>query len=228
MLHGGGGPAQGYDASMKGSLPLERSFRAKRAFTLSELLAVIAILGALFALLLPAFVSAKDESRRSVCASNLHQIGVATNLYMADWESAYPKLVNWFERKDPSVIRLGRGKDDDPRAYPSPSEALGSYVRGDRAFRCPMDLGSQIATFDLVPTLYEDNGKSSYLFAELFDGQTENSWSDPAKATWACDGSPSWHSPDYDENVPSTYRSMSLFYDWHVAPKATNSPTYLE
>jgi prepilin-type N-terminal cleavage/methylation domain-containing protein/prepilin-type processing-associated H-X9-DG protein len=52
-----------------------------RAFTLIEVLVVIAIIGALVALLLPAIEMARESSRRSSCASNLRQQAVAAKLH---------------------------------------------------------------------------------------------------------------------------------------------------
>jgi len=58
----------------------------RRAFTLVELLVVIAILAILAGLLLPGFPARGRGPKPPACLSNLRQIGVAQNMYVADFQ----------------------------------------------------------------------------------------------------------------------------------------------
>jgi len=61
-------------------------------FTLIELLVVIAVVAIIAAILFPVFQSVRENARRTTCASNLKQIGLALLLYGQDYDEALPFL----------------------------------------------------------------------------------------------------------------------------------------
>ena len=62
----------------------------RRAFTLVELLVVIAIIAVLVAMLLPAIAAARESARSTQCTNNLRQLGLAAIQYR-DQNGAYPQ-----------------------------------------------------------------------------------------------------------------------------------------
>jgi prepilin-type N-terminal cleavage/methylation domain-containing protein/prepilin-type processing-associated H-X9-DG protein len=62
----------------------------RTAFTLIELLIVIAIIAVLVAMLLPALARARQSAIKLQCASNLRQLGIAIHAYAADQRGFVP------------------------------------------------------------------------------------------------------------------------------------------
>jgi len=60
------------------------------AFTLVELLVVVAVLAILMGLLMPALAQARHYARRTVCSSNLHQVSMAIHIYAEDFQDTIP------------------------------------------------------------------------------------------------------------------------------------------
>lgn len=69
--------------------PLNR----KHAFTLVELLFVVAIISILAALLLPALKKTQEFARRAACVNNLKECGLAIRMYAADHSGAFPPSI---------------------------------------------------------------------------------------------------------------------------------------
>jgi prepilin-type N-terminal cleavage/methylation domain-containing protein/prepilin-type processing-associated H-X9-DG protein len=104
--------------------------RREPGFTLLELLVVIAVLAILAALLFPAFARARETARRTVCLSNIKQIGLATLMYAQDYDETLP----------PGSDRLSHDRVFDFGDPKRGSSFLGSiipYARSRAIFYCP-------------------------------------------------------------------------------------------
>jgi prepilin-type N-terminal cleavage/methylation domain-containing protein/prepilin-type processing-associated H-X9-DG protein len=103
--------------------------KRRDAFTLVELLVVIAIIGAIVGLLMPAVQSARESARRTQCKSNLKQMGLAmTRLLDRDGNRG----------KFPQCARLPRSHNSGN--LPSLFDVLAPYCESNREiFRCPSD-----------------------------------------------------------------------------------------
>jgi prepilin-type N-terminal cleavage/methylation domain-containing protein len=66
------------------------SIRSRPAFTIVELMVVIAVIAILIALLMPNLRLSREQAKASNCLSNVRQIGIATRMYGDDFIEQYP------------------------------------------------------------------------------------------------------------------------------------------
>ena len=64
----------------------------RKAFTLIEMLVVIAIIAILAGLLMPALTRARKEARKTHCLNNQHQVGIYLGMYATDHRGRYPSV----------------------------------------------------------------------------------------------------------------------------------------
>ena len=110
-----------------------------RGFTLIELLVVIAIIALLISILLPSLTRAKELARRSMCATQLHHIGIGLTVYANDFNGQYPPtmaLTGW-QRPFPNFFANDYKRMDEKYA--------GRYF-----FYCPSNRGTPPGTMALA------------------------------------------------------------------------------
>src|SRR4051794_38508351 len=107
----------------------------RKAFTLVELLVVIGIIALLISILLPSLQRARAASESTVCASNLQQMGVGIQLYIAHNKGKLPLVWqrSWAAPVVPGFPEDGRGWTVFGLLY----DPKGSIKIPMSKFRCP-------------------------------------------------------------------------------------------
>lgn len=121
----------------------------RRGFSLIELLIVVMIITAVLSLVLASVSTAREAAKRTICASNLRQLGQAMQMYANEYRgwvlrnSGTPELLPASHR--PWVIML------KPREWAHlPELALAEAASRERVLKCPSHPYPQIATHFVV------------------------------------------------------------------------------
>jgi prepilin-type N-terminal cleavage/methylation domain-containing protein len=159
------------------------------AFTLIELMVVIAVIGILAALLLPTLGKVKHKAQAVECLSNLRQLQVGWTQFISDHEDDLPPnndqpesgkdaghpswVAGWMDdpggRNDYTNTRLLVGKE-----Y-AEFGSIGIYVENPDVYRCPGDKSGRVRSVSMNSYLngsskWNDSNYKTFLkFAEIRD-----------------------------------------------------------
>lgn len=93
------------------------------AFTLIEVLVVVAIIALLISILLPSLNAAREQAKRAVCANNIRQMNMACMQYAQDYRDGF-----YMYNRDPAAY--GNGTDSLLHIFPK-------YLKSHKAALCP-------------------------------------------------------------------------------------------
>jgi prepilin-type N-terminal cleavage/methylation domain-containing protein/prepilin-type processing-associated H-X9-DG protein len=137
------------------------TMRRRRGFTLIELLVVIAIIGILAAMVFPVFARARESARKAVCLSNVKNIALAIQMYLADNNDTFPpsehrqEVIDYFATAPGGgdECRLGQDNERVPwkanlaNPYLRWVIVLDEYVKNREVWQCPSAKAQQAAGF---------------------------------------------------------------------------------
>jgi len=123
------------------------TLRRREGFTLIELLVVIAIIGILAAMVFPVFARARESARKAVCLSNVKNIALAIQMYLADNNDCFwpmetrQEVHSWFPAQagaeEPPAPEECHGIAFKLNPYLREPVLLDEYVKNRDVWRCP-------------------------------------------------------------------------------------------
>jgi general secretion pathway protein G len=204
------------------------TLRKSEAFTLIELLTVIAILALLAAIVFPVYSQARKKAQQTPCLSNVKQLGIAMLLYAQDFDEKFAWGCDITDREPESW-------SDSPynqavKTMPLLPDLLFPYTNNRQVWRCPADFGYTVTgmwlgvALDGRPNAFEKFGMSYHyhttltLTQQTVHGVTARDPENPSLTHGASgipmlwDASGEWHGGA----LRSDYRYSIVFCDGHA------------
>jgi prepilin-type N-terminal cleavage/methylation domain-containing protein len=187
---------------------------SEAAFTLLELVVVIAIIGILASLLMPALARAKGKAQNTVCISQLRQLGIAVRLYSDDNNNRLP-----------AAEILPSMPIEPQQPLPRICDALASYIgnatgtNSSAVFKCP---GDKEGFFKTEGSSYEWN-------ADLNGKRIDETRTSDLILVWRTNGAPAQSTNLVRRFTPETTPLLLDYVDVHPRPlKSGKNVVYMD
>ncbi len=146
--------------------------KREAAFSLIEILVVVAIIGILIGLLLPGIRRSRQAATKLNCMNNLRQIGIAIRVYRNENMQSYPDRISRLTKKYVETVQTFK--------CPGSTSVVTSPANGDYAYNTTLTMNSAPNTpvcSDKVASYHPSPKYYNVLFA---DGHTGDSPTTPA------------------------------------------------
>jgi prepilin-type N-terminal cleavage/methylation domain-containing protein/prepilin-type processing-associated H-X9-DG protein len=195
--------------------------RHRCAFTLIEILVVVAIIALLVAILLPSLKRVKDTSKDVVCRSNMRQILIGIATYAASARDRFPTPAVCYDSYDDDPTQIMYrvdpvgvwGYNKANRYSPRKAKQFFRYVQAEQAWICPMDSGTEG-----YETNYEDAPGLEQGFSYSLNARLHEDFG-PAKTTTTMIKRPSSKIIAFEEATPNDGLCAWWAADDHMASR---------
>ncbi len=204
---------------------------ARRAFTLIDLLTTIAVITVLIGILLPSLGTLRETARRTVCRSNIRQIGFGIASYADERKGLIPSSIfkadsssrRESELQEMMTLRLDT-MDMQGRGVVSAWDGLGllhegEYLRGPKVYYCPSHTG--LHPFSRYAPVWGDRNSQEIVCNYQYrgsgpDGSRYLFRMEPLKAALVSDGMRS--ARDFSHVVGANILRADLSAEWYPDP----------
>jgi prepilin-type N-terminal cleavage/methylation domain-containing protein len=207
----------------------------RKGFTLIELLVVVAIIVILAGILFPVFAASRRAAYNAACLSNLKQVGLATQMYVQDYDEAFPVACNQIDRVV-GKAQLDNEQPQQPIQTPYLWVVLTPYVKNPGIWRCPADQGFTVPgrPVSFKPNAFALTGSSYNYNTDLVWFHTKPDTVDPNETagywapltlasiqkpseTWiSAEPTGAWHNSIRGADTRNTYHYNHVFVDGHA------------